>query len=319
MSDTVSVVIPAHNAEATIRAAIESVMSQSSGPLEVIVVDDGSTDATARVASDAAGSIAGAGGRSVPVRVVTQQQGGPSRARNRGIDAARGSWIGFLDADDRWHPRKLEWQLGMAAQHPEAVVVAADWVREGESLVPEETGLPGCTAIGERDILILNRFQTSTALCRRDALRRLGGFDPSLDGVEDWDMWLRLAGVGKVIKLERPLVIYRDSSDGYSKDLPRVYSTMLVMLDRESIRRPLPLAQSPGLRPVGTPAIPGVEAVSCWHHLRFVVAFVLVRDWSSTARVLAEMRRRSMLRWVPKATVLYLAPFLWRRLVRRLR
>ncbi len=321
---TVTVVIPAHDAEATIGAAIESVMNQTSAVLEVIVVDDGSSDATSRVASGAAGAGGGAGGGSVPVKVIAQRQGGPSGARNAGIAAARGSWIGFLDADDRWRPRKLELQLGVVAQHPDAVVVASDWVREEGSMREEgEASMPGCTALSDRDILILNRFQTSTALCRTDVLRSLGGFDRSLDGVEDWDMWLRLAGVGTVLKLDMPLVVYRDSSGGYSKDLWRVYSTMLAMLDRQptsqASRRLRRCGGRRGSGPVEHAASPGVEAVLCWHHLRFVVAFSLLRHWTDTTRVLAEMRRRSMLRWIPVAAVFYLAPFLFRRLQGRFR
>jgi len=98
---TVSVVIPCYNAAPFLRETLESVLAQTHPPLEVVVVDDGSTDDSSRIAESFG----------PPVRVIRQQNQGESVARNRGIAAARGEWVALLDADDVWEPRKLEMQI----------------------------------------------------------------------------------------------------------------------------------------------------------------------------------------------------------------
>lgn len=101
ISETVSVVVPCYNGEEYLRETLESALDQTVPPLEILVVDDGSTDASASIA-EAFGD---------PVRVIRQPNQGESVARNRGIDEARGDWVAFLDADDQWLATKLERQL----------------------------------------------------------------------------------------------------------------------------------------------------------------------------------------------------------------
>src|SRR5690606_27199889 len=93
----ISVIIPAYNAEATIVEAVESVLAQTYRPLEVLIIDDGSSDATAALIENKYESV----------RVIRQSNAGPSAARNHGIREAKGAWVAFLDADDRWLPEKL--------------------------------------------------------------------------------------------------------------------------------------------------------------------------------------------------------------------
>jgi glycosyltransferase involved in cell wall biosynthesis len=104
--NTVSVVIPAFNAALFIRGAIASCLAQTRKPLEILVIDDGSSDQTA--------DIAGEFGE--PVRVIRQRNRGEGGARNRGIDESQGEWVAFLDADDTWEPTKLEEQLAAASE-----------------------------------------------------------------------------------------------------------------------------------------------------------------------------------------------------------
>ncbi len=102
---SVSVIIPAYNSASTIIRALQSVVAQTLAPLEIIVVDDASTDTTRDLVTTFASSS------SFPVRVLTQTtNSGPSAARNAGWDTAVGDYIAFLDADDQWHPRKIELQ-----------------------------------------------------------------------------------------------------------------------------------------------------------------------------------------------------------------
>lgn len=328
---TVSVVVPAHNAAATLADALRSALSQEPPPLEIVVVDDGSTDATIEVARAAAPAAAG---RGCELRVLSQPQAGPSAARNRGIEQARGEWVAFLDADDVWRPDKWAVQWRAVADRPDVVAVAADWVRHDDAFDTAGAGAAGAGAAGadatarvrrdgaagdgasgtatgpavvpvtvvtERALLELNRFQTSTVVARADVVGKVGGFDPDLDGVEDWDMWRRLAAHGPILKVDLPLVAYTDQTEGYSKDLVRVYRTALRMLDRALA--PLPRHERRRLR--------------AWHHLRFAVAFALAGDRPMARQCLADLRAAGVLGAAPAAAARHLAPFLAGRVRRR--
>jgi glycosyltransferase involved in cell wall biosynthesis len=290
MSASVSVIVPALDAADTIGRALESVARQTVPALEVLVVDDGSTDGTSDVARDALPSI----------RVLAGPRAGPAGARNLGLAEARGEWVAFLDADDSWHERKLEDQLRALARHPEAGMSATDWVRGGPAGAPPEVAE---TLFTRADILTLNRFQTSTVVARTRDLRDLGGFDPALDGAEDWDMWLRAAARGSVVKLDWPYVGYHDVASGYSKDTWRVYSRMLDMLARE--------------RREWTGRQPDLDALMAWHHLRFAVAFVLARQPDRARQIWSRLRADGLGGSVPRATGRYLLPFLAARAARR--
>lgn len=291
----VSVVIPTFNSAETIARALSSVLAQTRPPEEVIVVDDGSSDATLEEVAD------------FPfVQVILQENAGPARARNRGLLAAHESYVAFLDADDYWHPNKLALQLEVARLEPRAVLIAADWEPEHSRTQPWWSGhRPSTTVLTQRDILILNRFQTSTVLLARDVAGHLGGFDNRVAGVEDWDLWLRAAECGLVLKIDAPLVRYTDTPGSYSKDGWRVYTAMCAMLDRE-----LPLS---GLSPARQ------REVRAWHHLRFAVSFTL----AERPRLVLEVGRRlveeRLLGATPRATATYLIPFLLRRRLRALR
>jgi glycosyltransferase involved in cell wall biosynthesis len=284
----VSVVVPAHNAASTLAAAVRSALDQTRPPDEVVVVDDGSTDATPTVVGELGDEV----------RLVTQRQSGPSAARNAGVTASSGDWLAFLDADDQWHPEKLERQLRVADD--DVVLVATDWARELTGL---EAPQPVPTSvITTAEILLLNRFQTSTVLLRRDAFVEAGRFDPSLDGVEDWDMWLRASRQGRVVKLDWPFVRYADVATGYSKELERVYRTGLRMLERE----------------LGNPPVGAGRSVMAWHHLRFALAYLLTRDQRAARACLAELRAAALVSAAPDAAVRYLLPFLVGRVRRRM-
>lgn len=158
MKPTVSVVIPCYNAAEFLRETLESALGQTHAPLEVIVVDDGSTDDSAAIA----------GSYGPPVRVIRQENQGESVARNRGIDEARGDWIAFLDADDLWKPEKLVRQL--AAAEDDVVCVHTNWYHFGtEESVHDSSQIPADRRYSAEQLLTsVNPFHLSSVLVRRD-------------------------------------------------------------------------------------------------------------------------------------------------------
>src|SRR5829696_2208589 len=181
---TISAIIPAYNAERFIADAVRSVLDQSIPVLECVVVDDGSSDRTAEIV-DAFGARAS---------VVRQANRGVSAARNRGVARSRGQLLAFLDADDSWHPERLERQLDALAAAPahEAVVCATRVVDDGGAELGTVSPDPRVSV--ER--LLLWRSTTvsvsSNLLVRREAFEAIGGFDESLSNSADWDLLLRL-------------------------------------------------------------------------------------------------------------------------------
>lgn len=292
----VTVVTPLYNNQETVAEAVASALAQVPAPARVLVVDDGSTDGSRQVVAERFAEDA-------RVTLVAQENGGPSRARNHGIALVETPLLAFLDADDVWLPGKLARQLEVLSQHADVGLVASDWVRQVSDSeakgLPELPRLP-LTRFTYRDCLILNRFQTSTVVMRTDVARALGGFDPAVDGAEDWDFWVRVAQVTGVVKLDWPLVVYRDVATGYSKDVWRVYETMHLLLDKHRATAP-----------------PGFATIEAWHHLRFFVALWLMGD-RPRARAAFSEALAPPLRWhVPAAAIRYLFPFLYGRRARR--
>ena len=190
----VSVVIPAFNCADYIGATIESVMAQSYQAAEVIVVDDGSTDATAEVVKTYQS-----------VSYIRQSNGGPSKARNRGVHEAAGEYIAFLDADDLWPPHKLGEQVAALETHPEAGLVFGDMrcfadggpaepsMFERYGFAEPYFGHPQLVVDAVAKLLATNFIPTGTVMARKAALLEAGLFDERQRLVEDWDLWLRVA------------------------------------------------------------------------------------------------------------------------------
>ena len=172
---TISVIIPAYQAEAFIARSVHSAQIQTLSPLEILVVDDGSNDNTAEVAA-ACGDL---------VRVIRQPNGGPASARNHGAREARGEWLAFLDADDGWLPKKLERQI---AQIDDTVSLLHCYCLHDKTgpLAPD---LQTFDTLWNR-----NTICTSSVLLRKSEFDAAGGFDEdrSVMAVEDYNLWLRL-------------------------------------------------------------------------------------------------------------------------------
>ena len=186
---TVSVVIPAYNVEDCLERAVHSVLAQTRPCQEIIVVDDGSTDDTARLAAEFVG-----------VRVVRQAHAGAAAARNAGVRASSCDLVAFLDADDEWLEDKLMRQLPL---HGPDVVLSFTASNEF-GFSGEDRGdtfgdwAPVSGADAWKNLLAVNFIATPTVIARRADLMAAGGFDTSLPVGEDQDMWIRLALRGAV-------------------------------------------------------------------------------------------------------------------------
>ncbi len=225
----VSVVIAAYNAERHLQQTLDSILMQSYDDLEIIVVDDGSTDGTADIA-------AAAGDRVILIR--QDNSGGPSRPRNVGVDRARGELVAFFDADDVMLPGKLAASAAVFADHREVDLLFTDFRtidEAGQTTAPsflagyrsfrralQPTADPRCfTLQGDelvRELYLGNFVGTSSVVARRTVVREAGGFAEDLRNSEDIDLWLRLARRGCVFALlEQPLHCYRKRHDSISR------------------------------------------------------------------------------------------------------
>jgi glycosyltransferase involved in cell wall biosynthesis len=214
----VSVVIPTYNRAAIVVRAIESVLRQTFRDLELIVVDDCSADGTA----DAVAQIGDP--RVQYVRLA--KNGGQWHAENIGIARARGEWVAFVDSDDEWLPHKLEKQLARVDQEPDprvSAVYCRAQVHDQDGLRPVREGL---APEGDVTASLLAGGQTMTPtvyMVKRSALLEVGGFDESLAGAQDWDLWLRLAlAAHRFAVVQEPLVIYHIDNPDRKTDDPVV-------------------------------------------------------------------------------------------------
>lgn len=273
-AELISVVIPAYNARHTLPATLESLFAQTWPHLEIIVVDDGSTDGTAQM-------LAQYGAR---VRLLSQPNGGLARARATGVAAARGQWIALLDADDLCRPERLALQARVLEALPEVVMCAGDFdafddrdgkvsashaaryyarigrARQGiRSLLRRRDPLE--TAWGEQfhvchgpayeELAHDNFMHPPTLMFRRELLRadQAGSFEDEARSMCDWDWIVRAARCGEVAFIERALIDYRLSASQMSSPRHRVRATVdtlrvaerICQRDPELYLRQLPL------------------------------------------------------------------------------
>lgn len=222
MRPLVSVIVPAYNAEAHLSEAIDSALAQTYPRVEVVVVDDGSTDRTRTV-------MAAYGDR---IRAVHQENAGPAAARNAGICASRGELLGFLDADDVWLPERLDRLVSVLEATPELGMVTSDAYLLEDSTPTDvryyarkRRAFPWGLADQQAEIAIRN-FLFVGVVARRALVDRVGGFfvgprrgEPGgTDGAEDYDLWTRLLLAGAPAALvDEPLGYYRVQSASLSR------------------------------------------------------------------------------------------------------
>ena len=200
---SISVVIPAYNAEAFIKRAVDSALCQTLSPVEILVIDDGSRDKTFQIASSFGGLV----------KALTKFNGGPASARNLGVRQAGGEWIAFLDADDAWLPQKLEKQVTLIDSN---VGIVHSGARGRSNSISSE--------ITFAQLWHRNCILNSSVLLRREAFIQTGCLDedPELIGVEDYNLWLRIAAAGwKIRTLPEDLCLYTPAAGGLSRQVLR--------------------------------------------------------------------------------------------------
>ena len=226
----ISVIIPTYQRRGLIARALDSVIRQSLPALEIIVIDDGSTDGTADVVR-----------RDYPgVKLFRQPHRGVSAARNYGIVRASGEWIALLDSDDEWRPDKLQRQVEALTRNAESgwKVCHTDetWIRNGARVNPKAKHAKFGGWIFDK-CLPLCCISPSSALIHRSVFARVGGFDEALPACEDYDLWLRITRRYPVLLVEQKLVV---KYGGHDHQLSRRYWGM----DRFRVRALLKLLET---------------------------------------------------------------------------
>ncbi|MFC1798627.1 glycosyltransferase family 2 protein [Thermodesulfobacteriota bacterium] len=218
-SPMVSVIIPTYNRGWSVKAAIDSVLAQDYHNIELIVVDDGSTDNTRNVLEVYQSSLI----------VIRQQNRGVSAARNSGIAASKGSFISFLDSDDLWLPEKLSRQIEFFKAHPKALICQTEeiWIRNDVRVNPKKRHKKPSGMIFEKS-LALCLVSPSAVMIRKSLFDIIGLFDESLPACEDYDLWLRTSARFPVYLIDKPLIIKKG---GHSDQLSKMSG-----LDRFRIR-----------------------------------------------------------------------------------
>ena len=220
----VSVIIPVYNGARFLGAALASVQQQSHQPLEIIVIDDGSTDHTAAVVHQAAQGT-------TQLRYIYQPNAGPATARNHGIALAQGDLFAFLDADDWWHPEKLERQVTLLAQQPALGYVLSHMHVQQEANTPWPAALKQAYYQNDPPCVL-----PSALLVRREIFQQIGEFDAHYRYSDDADWFLRAkdAGVPMAIVPE-PLVVKRIHTANLSHQLAMTQETLRAV--HASVRR----------------------------------------------------------------------------------
>ncbi len=199
-TEFVSVIIPTFDRCSMVGGAVESVLNQSHGRYELIVVDDGSQDGTVE-RLECYGS---------KITVLSQPHRGVAATRNSGVRWSGGRYLAFLDSDDLWHPSKLETQVAFMERNPGVQICQTEeiWVRNGVRVNPKKRHHKPSGDIF-RASLDLCLVSPSAVMMTRELFMRLGGFDETFDVCEDYDLWLRIAVDTAIPLIPEPLVVKR--------------------------------------------------------------------------------------------------------------
>ena len=221
MNNLISVIIPSYNVASFVCDAVRSALEQTFSPIEVLVIDDSSTDNTREALEQYRDRI----------RYHCLEHAGIVRARNTGIRLASGTLLAFLDADDVWLPNKLSKQYDCLVQQPEIGVVHANilhWNMVTGEKISKEAGRDRFTGDCYTQLLSENRVSASSVLVRRECFDKAGWFDERFERDGDWEMWSRIARHYRFAYVPEPLVIYRSHNANLTDNTVKVNESKLI-------------------------------------------------------------------------------------------
>lgn len=229
---SVSVIIPAYNAEETILETIHSVQAQTYQDFEILVIDDGSKDRTVEIVKEV---------DDPRIKVFTYPNGGVSVARNRGIEKSTGEFLAFIDNDDLWTPDKLELQLQALDKRQNADAVyswSVNMVDDGESRVFVAGSQPTVKGDIYTELLLGNFIGNgSNILVRRKVIDEIGGYEPGL-AFSDWDFCLRTAAKFQFTVVPKVQILYRRAAGSMSSKVDAMEKAGLRALERNFASAP---------------------------------------------------------------------------------
>ncbi len=218
----ITVIIPNYNYARYLGKAIDSVLGQTFQPLEIIVVDDGSTDDSVSIARKYGGRL----------KLIQQENQHVSTAGNAGIRAAEGNWIALLDADDIWHPKKLELQVRELGKNPSWSYIAADELPlDIRNFRGFDASIVRSRELSILDFLTVPLMSSSSALIKGSCFGEIGFFDTQLRASEDKDMWWRLAVKFRGGLVEAPLWWYRQHTEQLNRKVDEAFIMDRIALD----------------------------------------------------------------------------------------
>jgi len=268
MVESISVIVPTFNSSASLPRAIESIREQNWPGLDIVVVDDGSTDDTsATMKCLAKGDL----------KFVAQCNRGPGAARNRGIMVSKSKWVAFLDADDFWLPGKLTAQFDLLRSDSAFRFCYSDSVRQMTDGVRSIHRPRGTSSNIFSSLLAGPQFDLPTVIVRRDCFQRVGLFAPELRTGEDWDMWLRLSASYRGCYIPKPLIFHYVSGDPNKYPMDVYERCQMRILERlfsdQEIARYWPqLSRHRG-------------KIYSWHRAVLAKSYLFQRQWCSFLRL----------------------------------
>jgi glycosyltransferase involved in cell wall biosynthesis len=228
----VSVVVPAYNCAGLIPETLASLLAQDYPSIEIVVVNDGSTDGTLAL-------LRTYGER---IRVIDQPNAGAPGARNRGIMAASGDFVCFCDSDDIWASTKISDQVTYLNDHPQVGMLYCDWYvwepdSHGAFAIPEGFGeladrqaiVPELSGWIYHKLLLDCVCLTSSVMFRKSILTQVGAFDPAFWNGDDYDYWIRTSRITEIHKLRAKLVLYRILPNSVARTPTRVHYEYLIV------------------------------------------------------------------------------------------
>lgn len=225
----VSVVIPVYNGKETIEDTLASIFSQDYKNIEIIIVNDGSTDGTCAVLDQYKDTV----------KIINQANAGSAVARSQGIKNATGKYIAFIDADDVWVPWKVSTQVRYLEQHKDIGMVFNAWIElhdEEDELPQNPPAITELDSIDEEEsgwlytrLLMDCIVHTSSVMILKEICDKIGDFDTRLRRGQDYDYWLRVSQISKITKLKSVLSAYRMHSNNITKTVPAInYEAMIL-------------------------------------------------------------------------------------------